>query len=414
MNKNKNQINKILIILLLTLFPLNQQYHLRPFPSVEGFIIDYLILKVSIPEILIFCFIALNFNEVIEFFKSFKKRNFLILSLFLIFFSISIYLSNYFFLALYEHLVVVSLFIFSFISLPLLSNYKYLFIRSVKFWIVLLTLLSLFQFFNQSSVLNNYYLFGEFPYTEDHFHVKQKNVFFENLIPPYGIFSHSNILGGFVLILIFSLVMFRSITFFYHAFSIVIFILVGSSTVIFAYFLMLILVYFKDKNYLRSKNIYLAFFLFLLFVNTYLSFDLKTYISDNSIYRRIYMVDLSLKEFVGNPKIFVFGSGYFNYFSTVKDSLYNYELVRFFQPVHNSFFWLIWQYGFLFLIFIFGLVIYFWKNFSNFQIIFIYLVTFIGSLDHYLITNHQFKIIFMLFFAYSLIIKNKVKLDNEN
>lgn len=416
MNKIKEHLNKITIILLLALFPLNQQYHLRPFPSVDGFIIDYLIVKVSLPEILIFFLIFLNFKEIVLNLSNSSNRTKFILFVFIIFLLLTVLRSNYLFLGIYENLVILS----SAVVLLFLRGRFYLFenvfINSIKVWLILLFILSLFQFYFQSSVLNSYYIFGEFPYTEDHFHVKQKNVFVENMIPPYGIFSHSNILGGYVLLLLLSLALFKKDSFYFHFLAIGIFLLVGSVTVIAGYMLMLLLNLLKRysvHNIILEFKFFILFVLSLFLVNTVYTLNTKNYMNDPSVYRRLYMVELSVKNFIENPFFFFFGSGYFNYFESVKSQLYDFELVRFFQPVHNSFYWFIWQYGFLFLYICFIYLFLNWKRLPYSSINLLYILSFIATLDHYILTNHQIKIILLIYLTYSLKFKNNVKLIND-
>ena len=104
----KSYLNFILLNLLVILFPLNQQYHFRPYPSVDGFIIDYLILKVSIPEILVVLLLTINFNECLKI--VFSKEYFKVISAIVLFFLVSILRSNYPLLAIYENILLLSCF----------------------------------------------------------------------------------------------------------------------------------------------------------------------------------------------------------------------------------------------------------------------------------------------------------------
>lgn len=412
MNKLLNVTNQIIVYLLLSLFPLNQQLHLKPFPSVDGFIIDYLMVKISIPETLLFVFLLLNIKVLLRTFLNLNLKQKILLIIPFLFLSISTIKSSYLNLAIYENFVIFSIILFLISFKDYLLSFSEIFIKSLKVWLILLLSLGVFQFVYQSSVLGNYYIFGEFPYTEDHFHVKQKNMFFENLIPPYGIFSHSNIFGGYILFVILILRFFKKDEFWCHIASLIVFCLVGSLTVFLGYLLLVTLTLLKSHSFVFKRSSFFIYVSILVFVNTLLTLDIQKYQNDFSVYRRVYMVDISVKEFFRNPSNFLFGFGYFNYFSVVKDRLYDYELVRFFQPVHNSYFWIIWQYGFVFLIFIFFILFVYWKKINNFQIIFLYVISTVGFLDHYVVTNHQLKILFMLFLTYSLTAKNNVKLSN--
>jgi hypothetical protein len=401
----KNYLNFILLNLLVILFPLNQQYHFRPYPSVDGFIIDYLILKVSIPEILVVLLLAINYKECLKI--VFSKEYFKVISAIVLFFLVSILRSNYPLLAIYENILLLVCFvlgIYFYKNLKVLN--KNLLVQSIKVWIVLLTLLGITQFVTQGSVFNNYPLTGEFPYTEDYYHIKQKNIFFENLIPPYTIFSHSNIFGGyliFLFILLNTLEGFKKIFLILSIFNLI---LVGSVAclVAFSIYLLTLKVDLRKTSILFKFIFYLSLAIYLIYSYRYLEFR-----GDYSIYRRLYMFDLSLNYFISNPINFLFGSGYFNYFGLIKDSLYRYELVRFFQPPHFAFNFIIWQYGFVFLSFVLLLFTKLYSKINAATLRALVVVLILFSFDHYLITNHQFKIIFLLFFPYSLNLKNGIK-----
>jgi hypothetical protein len=401
---NKNQINQILVFLLTILFPLNQQYHFRPFPSVDGFIIDYLIIKVSIPEIFIFSLLILNVNQIFKFIRNWSKTSFF--WLFLSILVISIFRSNYIFLALYENMVLISLILFGyFLSQNLDLINRSVLSKSIIVWIILLCLLGFFQFFFQRSVLNNYALFGEFPYSEDNYHIKEKGLFFDNMIPPYSIFSHSNIFGGYLIFLLFLLSLLKKDFWALHFLVFLNLLIIGSFACLAAYILYFIArkMDFEQLKFTLKCLVILSIASYFIF-----SYRYEEYQNDFSIYRRLYMFDLSLNFFNSNPISFIFGSGYYNYFFQVKDYLYKYELIRFFQPPHFLLFLIIWQYGFLMLLWILTLVIRYKSNLNQNFLRLLILIVVIGTFDHYLISNHQFKIILMLLVPYSLKIKNSI------
>lgn len=400
----KNQLNKFLILLLTALFPLNQQFHLRPFPSVDGLIIDYLILKISLPEILVMLLFIFNLRQLFEIFINIFKKplSWVFLGLVLG----SILTSNYIALALYENLMLILLILLGifFYSKKELINEEFLSF-SLKFWLVFLIILGSLQFYAQSSIFNNYALTGEFPYSEDHYHVKQKNVFFEDMIPPYSIFSHSNIFGGYILFILIFLYYLKKDTIRYYILVLYGLILSGSVACLLGYLTFLIV---RNLNYFYLKKSLIGLVSLSLIIYFLFSFRYEEFLSDSSIYRRLYMFDLSLEKFIDKPKLLFFGSGYYNYFFEVRKDLYNYELIRFFQPPHFLPFVVIWQYGLVFL----GLIVFLIVKFSslltkNFWILLCIIVV-IGSFDHYIITNHQFKILLLILLPYSLKIKNSI------
>ena len=113
------------------------------------------------------------------------------------------------------------------------------------------------------------------------------------------------------------------------------------------------------------------------------------------------MFDISRNYFVDNPVGFLLGNGYYNYFSLVKEELYKYEIVRFFQPPHNFSLILIWQYGFISLLYFLGIFVLLYKKLSNKMKSLVIFLVFISIFDHYLFTNHQIKILLFLIFMYS-------------
>jgi hypothetical protein len=401
----KKYLNLILLNSLVILFPLNQQYRIRPFSSVDGFIIDYLMVKVSIPELILFAILLLNFKEIIK--EIIRTDFYKFIALFSLFFLISIFKSNYLLLAFYENLVIaISLIVgfYFFRNIHVLN--KNLLIWSVKFWIVFLSILGLAQFITQGSVFNNYPLTGEFPYTEDYYHIKQKNIFFENLIPPYTIFSHSNIFGGYIIFLFILLNTLEGFKKKYFLLTLGNLFLVGSVACFISFTLYLIAL---KLDRFRISILIKAVLYLSIAIHFIYSYRYPEFLGDYSIYRRLYMFDLSLNYFISNPWNFLFGSGYYNYFGIIKNDLFKYELVRFFQPPHFAFNLIIWQYGVIFLGFVF-LVLFntFSKiNTHTLRILLVILVVF--SFDHYLITSHQFKFLFLILFPYSLNIKNSIK-----
>jgi hypothetical protein len=399
----KSKICRLLLFLIFILFPLNQQYHLRPFPSVDGFIIDYLIVKISVVELLLISYYILNIREIYNSVLLSYRRLIFSVTLFLV---ISIFQSNYIWLAIYENFILFLFFTTGIYFYKNQSIYpKELLIKAIKFWLIFLLILGFAQFYYQESIFDNYPLTGEFPYTDDYYHIKQKNPFLGDLIPPYGIFSHSNIFGAYVIFLIVFLRNLGEKKLIYSFVVLVLLLLIGSSACFLAFILYLISCYLNKKPLLVLIKLFIIVSLILYFL---FSYKFEIFQGDYSVYRRLYMFDLSSIQFLDSPQIFWFGSGYYNYFSVVKDDLYFYELVRFFQPPHFAWNFIIWQYGFLFLIFIF-LLIYVKRNLMNKETLQIaLLIVILFSFDHYLLTNHQIKFLLFLLIPYSLNPKNSV------
>lgn len=397
-----------LLFLIVILFPINQQLHLRPFPNVEGVIIDYLMVKISIPEVLLIFFTFFNIRNIYNYWTSFlnsfprKVLSLLLLSPVII----SIYFSNYLALSVYENLILL----FFVLNIPTIKdypkvNFDYLFIVSIKFWMSVLLLLGFLQFIFQESVLDSYYYFGEFTYTSDNYHIKQDGSLLKNMIPAYGIFSHSNIYGAFFLITTMFLMIKKKAPLVFILIGFFGVLLSGSTNILVAFLLFQVFYFFKLKDYFL-----LAYPLILLISLNILSLNFSSYVEDSSIYRRLYMTELSNRYFLQNPFEFLFGFGYFNYFKIVAEDLYFYEIIRFFQPPHISLYLLIWQYGFLFLLLIFLLLKKIYKEISReFKIFYIVLLS-ISMLDHFIVTNHQIKMLLFLIIPYSIYRASSIKI----
>ena len=390
-----------ILFLLVILFPVNQQLHIRPFSSIDGVIIDYLMVKISIPEILLMILSILNIRYFYSLFiDKFKKITFVNVSLLICFCFIilNIWNSNYLNLSIYENLIMVLIFLN---SLTLIYYEKLdvtnLISLSLKFWMVILLLLGLFQVYFQESVLGSYYYFGEFTYSSDNYHIKQDGFIFKNLIPAYGIFSHSNIYGGFFLICSMFLHLLKRNNVYFTFIAIVGVIISGSLNILIGLILFFIF-YYLNLN-IKFLILYPIFIFFLI---SFLSLDFKKYSEDLSVYRRVYMINLSNQKFLENLTNTFIGFGYYNYFKFVSEDLYFYEIIRFFQPPHNVFYFLIWNYGLIFLISFTYLLFKMIKNSSHdFQLIALMLIS-ISMFDHFLFTNHQMKMLLFLLLPYSL------------
>jgi len=395
------RVREFIYYLIVILFPLNQQLHLRPFPSIDGRIIDYLIIKISIVEVFLICFTILNIPNLIKLFIDLYKKHFQFLIGFLsllLLVSLNTYVSKYPLLSIYENLVILLIILNSLTLGNLNWNVAYnLLHKSLKIWMILLVILGFLQVIYQSSILNSYKFFGEFPYESSNYHIKQDGLLFDNLIPAYGIFSHSNIYGAFFLCSLMFLFLLKKQTPLHIIIGSLGVLLSGSLNILICLSLFLIFFYFK----LNSKLLYLYLILSFIVLNI-LSFDFQKYEGNHSIYRRIYMTNISNEYFYQKPVNFIFGFGYYNYFTEVAERLYRYEIIRFFQPPHNLIYLLIWNYGIIFV----TILAYLWFKFSksthsSYQLLFLVILA-VSMFDHFFFTNHQLKMLVFLILPYSL------------
>ena len=395
------RVREFIYYLIVILFPLNQQLHLRPFPSIDGRIIDYLIIKISIVEVFLICFTILNIPNLIKLFIDLYKKHFQFFIGFLVLLllvSLNSYVSKYPILSVYENFVILLIVLNSLTLGNVNWQVAYnLLHKSLKIWMILLVTLGFLQVIYQSSILNSYKFFGEFPYESSNYHIKQDGLLFDNLIPAYGIFSHSNIYGAFFLCSLMFLFLLKKQTPLYIAIGSLGVLLSGSLNILICLILFLIFFYFK----LNSKLLYLYLILSFIVLNL-LSFDFQKYEGNHSIYRRIYMTNISNEYFYQKPVNFIFGFGYYNYFSEVAERLYRFEIIRFFQPPHNLIYLLLWNYGLVFVL----IVGYLWFKFSkrlhsSYLLLFLIILS-VSMFDHFFFTNHQLKMLVFLILPYSL------------
>jgi hypothetical protein len=218
-----------------------------------------------------------------------------------------------------------------------------------------------------------------------------------NLIPAYGIFSHSNIYGAFFLISLMFIHILKKNDLPIVVVGIFGVLLSGSLNILIGLLAFFLFFYLK-LNY----KILVFFLIFVFCFLIYLSTIYKDYNEDLSVYRRLYMIHLSNNKFIENLPSTVFGFGYYNYFRIVSEDLFFYEIIRFFQPPHNFFYFMIWNYGLLFLIISMYLAFRLTVNNSyQFKIFFLVLIL-ISMFDHFIFTNHQLKMLLFLILPYSL------------
>jgi len=114
------------------------------------------------------------------------------------------------------------------------------------------------------------------------------------------------------------------------------------------------------------------------------------------------MTNISNEYFYQKPVNFIFGFGYYNYFSEVAERLYRYEIIRFFQPPHNLIYLLIWNYGIIFVIILAYLGFKFSKSIHSSYLLLFLVILAVSMFDHFFFTNHQLKMLVFLILPYSL------------
>ena len=192
-------LNKILFFLFIFFLPTQFGKHFfLPFSYISGVRVDYLAPTIYLLDIIIFLLALINIKTVLKFFKKNTFFIFFLLSIINIFFARSFPLALYGFAKIIEFFIVFSL------------GQKMLTILKDKIILIGLLVMTLFQFllvflqiFLHRSVNGFFYYFGERFINLSTPGIAKISLFGQELLRPYGTFSHPNSLAGFFLLLYF-------------------------------------------------------------------------------------------------------------------------------------------------------------------------------------------------------------------
>ncbi len=397
-------INKVLFFLFLFLLPTQFGKHFfLPFSYISGVRVDYLAPTIYLLDIIIFLLAVINLKTVLKFFK---KRTFFIiflLSLINIFFAKSIPLALYGFAKIIEFFIVFSL--GQKMSTVLRDKVILIGLFVMTFFQFLLVF---FQIFFHRSVNGFFYYFGERFINLSIPGIAKISLFGQELLRPYGTFSHPNSLAGFFLLLYFYVLMEKKFSKYlilkniFLLFSSMIIFLSFSKIVIISYLLLTIVYYLlsikKCRLCLISRIITLVVISSVFLIGK----------SDPlSLQKRIELIRTSLSIITKHPFI---GVGVLNYL--LSQAEYSSKFLYFInQPVHNIFLLFFSEWGLLFG----GYLIYLSVKWAG-QIIktrpYIFLAIIItGMFDHYWLTLNQNFI--LLAIILSFIIKFPVRVEPD-
>lgn len=401
----------ILFYIILLALPLNLGKHfIFDFSYSEGALIDYALPTVYVQDILILLFLVLH----IVLSRTLPKKVIYLLPLSLLLLlntvtSENVLASAYFAsrLVLYSSFAIVGMKYLKKIGLKSLVVLLVLSIPSIS-------LLGIIQWVFQHSVFNNYLFFGEQPYSFLTPGILHHTFLGDNVIPPYAIFKHPNVLGGYLSIVLVWLVLFL---FLYKkkispALSLFLFIsvLLGALVVFltFSYSawlsLFLGLVFILLSNYNKRLAVVImplvVTFVFVFGMFGFFSASLGS--PSTSLSRRLNLIQASAHLFTGSPYL---GTGLNTNAFLNKDTPFFVREVNFFQPVHNIYWLLLAEGGLILFIPFILLVLYFYlKSLKNSVFISITLSQFLllGVFDHYLLTSHQMLLLVLLTLTASL------------
>ncbi len=395
------KFHKIVFYICLFLLPINLGKHLIfKWSYVNGILIDYLIPTFYLVDAAL---IVLLLFWVFDFAASKKVFTTLVFKISLVFLlsaGLSVIGSYRWQPSLYAFLRLILYFTF-FLYIVVNFNFKRDFkavLNILGFWVFILSLLGIAQWYKQGSVFNNYYFLGEQPYTVSTRGVATENVSSVSRVPSYGLFRHPNIFGGFLSVIIFWLVAFHGKKRFWMkgtiALGTVSLLLTFSTTAALAFVLSLIGLFL-----VRSRRLFLVI-IFLIVVSSVSVFgfvDGSKFPSSASFYRRTSLQKAS-QEMI--KERFLFGTG-LNNFTVVMDRFYiPFKELRFVQPVHNIFILVLTETGIFGIISFLALILYSLYRALIKQNYFLYLsllqILIIGSFDHYFFTIHQTLLLFLL------------------
>ena len=392
----RSNLNRVLFFLFIFFLPTQFGKHFfLPFSYISGVRVDYLAPTVYILDIIIVFLAIINIKTVYKFFKKKVFLYVLLLSIANMFFARSIPLAFYGLIKIIEFIIVFSL------------GQKISTILKEKTILIGLSIMSLFQFslvlwqlFIHHSVNGIFYYFGERFINLSTPGIAKISFFGQEILRPYGTFSHPNSLAGFFLLLYFFVLTEKKFTKYlilkniFLLFSSMIILLTFSKTAIIVYLILTVIYYIRSIKKCRlcliSRIVTLIIIGLIFLVGKG---------DPLSLQKRIELIRTSLLIIIKHPLI---GVGPLNYLLSQAD--YSSKFPYFMnQPVHNIFLLFFSEWGLL----IGGYFIYLFIRKVGKTIIikpYVFLVILMtGMLDHYWGTLNQNFIV--LAFTLSFILK---------
>lgn len=369
-------LKKTILFLLIFCLPFQLGYHFwLPQSFVSSFRIDYLSPTIYLTDLLILCYLALNFRHI--------KINplFLTLAIFNLWTTRGNPITLFAWLRLFEYLFLYQA-----------LRYETNLVRRVKrpflISLCLILTLALAQFISQASLGGLFYYLGERPLSVFLPNIAKINLPWGQILRPYSTFSHPNSLAGYLLISLVLLPLFTRSKLL-KIFTSTIIILTFSKAAILALFLITLL----QLSFLQS--FILSIFLNLTPLITYL-ISLPSWLQLSFTSRHY----LFLPTFQMIKNHWLIGVGLRQFIPSLVERLPGNQLsYQSLQPVHNLFLLVITELGILPILII---CFYFLKSKITLSTKFYPLATIIlitGSLDHYWWTLPQNQLIIVLALA---------------
>lgn len=383
--------------LLILFLPVNLGKHfIFSFSYLDGVLVDYWIPTVFVQDLLLLLFIVLA--AFIQ--KNAFKSVLIVVVLFLL-------LANIIASVNFEVTLLFSvrIFIYLLFGLVLVKTKHLLDFKLVLMFLyigtVFVSLLALVQWVLQSSVFNNYLFFGEQPYSILEPGILKQEVLNNLVVPPYSLFRHPNVLGGYlsIVLCVFAYYLKGAHKYFILLLGCVVLFLTFSYSAWLSFTLGLFYISISKRQ--ERWSIYIIVFAVFVF-GLFGFFNLSSVTSSDMFLRRFNLTASAAQTFSNN---LFFGTGLNTSVATSKDLSYLSRELNFFQPTHNIT-WLVLSEGGL-LLFIPSLLLYLYALFSSklfsraFTAILLQIAV-LGSFDHYLLTVHQTQLLFLLTISFSL------------
>ncbi len=415
MSNKLKKFEQTIFYLLILFLPTQLGFHFWPdFSYVYGLRIDYLSPTIYLTDILILLLLItflikwFLYKKKINF-NSFKKNNWLFVWLFLIISGIII--SRTPLLGAYGLLKLLEFIFFGIYTAKILSN-KNVFKKTVLFLaigVIFEGLLSVGQFYNQSSLNGLFYFLGERTFSGQTIGIANASLNGQLVLRPYATFSHPNVLASFLLlslVFIYFAPKYKRKIIYYLAFVIGLISLMLTMSRIAIILCLLLIFLFVIKKSLKKETLILLLIIFLVIITSPLRFRfIGIGFDDLAITQRYELMQASLLIIKNN---FIIGTGINNYFIHLADCL-TVQKEFFLQPVHNIFLLIAMQTGF------FGLVFFMWylkktiyfikektkdKKVVLAKTILFCLILTLGFFDHYFLTIQQGQLLFSLTFGF--------------
>lgn len=403
------KLHKLCFYLVVFLLPINLGKHfIFKWSYVGGILVDYLIPTLFVVDIALVFLAVLWLWDFNNFKRIFRHSIFKLSLVFLLTAGLSVISAYRREPALYALLRLILYFMFFFyvtIDFDFKEDFRIV-LNILGFWVFFLSLLGALQWLKQGSVFNNYYILGEQPYTASTKGIGVENVLASSKIPPYGLFRHPNIFGGFLSITLFWFIVFydrakKWMKYLIPLGTLVLF-LTLSLTAIFSFVYAVVCSGFL-KMFRAHKMIGVALILtsaLVIVVGSIAMFgfgNLPVNHSNTSFYRRVNLQSASIEVM---KRRFLFGAGLNNAVISIDTFYKPVREIRFIQPVHNIFLLVFAEtgvFGFLSFLSILLYVLYVVIKRRNYLFLISLLqILIIGSFDHYFLTIHQTLLLFLL------------------